>query len=313
MGFWDSVGGAVLGGFTGGITNSIMGAIDRPPTTKRMSQYGVRLGHSEDTRSYKERDQYDWQQAKNRGLTPQEFYGSSAAGGSSSSGGANVLGNSLDKQNIQKQSMHQESQQRNLDRATQLQQTKMQTDSQQTVAQIQAGVQTAGQKITETLGQGNLKVMQAKLANDTRKLKADLRISDQQFKLLSNQIAISTKKFTLYMKKLSMGVDNMMVEFLQHSYGVDITDPKSVQAMSPAQKAAFINHTAAINSHAFREAAGITLGVSDRAGTIGSSTPNILGNSMPQSKSSDYVHGSIHNKQNRFKTLKKSKMRSQRY
>ncbi len=330
-----NIGGAVLGGAmgfasggggVGAAAGALAGGYGGPDEYEPFSASDVRLGHAEDTRSFKERDIYSWNQAKARGLTPQEYYGSSASGGSSSSGGANVLGNSQDKQRQLQSQQAQEVNERQKDRLTSIAQTKMQTDTQKTVAEIQSGTTKRGQDISSTtqkytsnlqndIANKNYKLAKQKLEQiEKPKLQADLKISSQQFKKLSNDIATSTPKFTLYMKKLSMGVDNMMVEFLQHSYGVDITDPKSVQAMSPEQKTAFINHTAAINSHAFREAAGITLGVSGRAATIGSSTSNLLGNSYPVKKPSDYVHGSIH-KQNtpRYKTLPKSKMRSQRY
>lgn len=266
---------AILGGLTGGLTSGISslasGFINPAPEQQKMSQEDVRMGHTEDTRSFKERSEYSWDKAKDRGLTPQEYYGSSAAGGSSSSGGANVLGNSQDKEQLQQSKIHQESQQRSLDRQTQLQQTKMQTDTQKEVASIQAGTSRANVKtqtqtqrysaeLQNALATKNYQLAKQKLYQvELPKLKAELKISSQQFKKLSNQIATTTPKFMLYMKKLSMGVDNMMVEFLQHSYGVNITDPKSIQAMSLSERKAFISHTAGINSQVFKEASGLGL------------------------------------------------------
>ncbi len=237
----------------------------------------VKAGHAADLDSHRNTDAYDWRVAKQRGLTPQEFYGSSAAGGAGSSGGAQILGNSHDRQQSIQADQAQQSQERQKDRTTQLQQTQMQTQAQIQTAEIAAGqsgqnvkLQTDTQRYSADL-QNAIATKNYKLANqklqtiDKPKLLAELNINSKQLQKLSNEIATSTPAFTLYMKKLSMGVDNMMVEFLQHSYGVDITNPKSVQSMSAAERAAFINHTAAIQSNVFKEAAGITLGVSDRA------------------------------------------------
>ncbi len=292
MGFFSSIGGAVLGGLTGGITNSIMGKIDPAPKQQKMSRSDIRMGHEEDTKSFKDRAQYSWDQAKERGLTPQEFYGSSAAGGSSSSGGAQVLGNSQDKANQINQQQHQETKERNKDRMTQLKVAQIGAGN----VQLQTDTTKRGQDFTYDIQQKNYQLAQQKLQQiELPKLKAELKISSQQFKQMTNQIATSTPKFMLYMKKLSMGVDNMMVEFLQHSFGIDITDPKSVQGMSPSRRAAFINATAAINSSVFKEAAG-----------IGKITTDTLTNVFGQSKKpDDYKHGSVHGspKSNKPSTL----------
>ncbi len=287
-GFWSSVapaiGGAILGGVTGGLTDRITGKIDPAPRQQKVSRADIRMGHDEDTRSFKDRAQYSWEQAKGRGLTPQEFYGSSAAGGSASTGGAQVLGNSQDKANQISQSQHQETKERNKDRMVQLQQTKMQTDTSRAVAEIQSGTTKRGQDYTYDIANKNYKLAKQKLQQiELPKLQADLKISSQQFKKLSNEIATSKPKFMLYMKKLSMGLDNMMSEFLQQSFGIDITSKESVQGMTPSERAAFIQATAAINSTAFKTAAGLK--------KVGQDTFTQL---FSTDKPDDYVHGSIH-------------------
>ncbi len=254
----------------GGIAN-IYGATRKPYEPSNISLGRVEAGHKLDNQYRSLAESAQWDKAEERGLTPQEYYGSGASGAPSVSGGATVLGNNqtaLDSQRIQAST-----QMRNAaaERANKLLQTKIQSDTQIKSAQISAGATTRGQDITQTtqtrgqdlqnaIATKNYALAKKRLDTiETPKLLQELKISAQQFKKLTNEIATSKPKFMLYMKKLSMGVDNMMVEFLQHAYGVDITDPKSVQAMTQQQRAAFLQHAAAINSSVFKQAAGLGL------------------------------------------------------
>ena len=79
------------GGF-GGVRGGFLGGTGINPDA-------LRLGHRLDNKHYRERytqeKNFDWRQARKRGLTAQEFYGSPVSGGGSPgvSGGAQVLGN----------------------------------------------------------------------------------------------------------------------------------------------------------------------------------------------------------------------------
>lgn len=284
---------------------------DRPGLGR--AREATRQGHQLDQDFTLGTEQKMFDRASERGMTPQEYYGSSAPGGSKVSGGAQVLGNNSTQ--IEAQAMQDKRQQRqaHAERSTRLLQTQMTTDAQIKSAQISAGTATRGQDITEsttkrgqdinqattTRGQDlqnaiaskNYVLAKKQLANQTRKLQADLKISRQQFIKLTNEIATSDPKFQLYITKLKMGVDNMVAEFLQNSYGINILDKESVQAMSTSQRAKFIQEIAGLNSFAFKEASGISL-AAERTGNrilggIRDSLPNIkmpnitLGNKTP--------------------------------
>ena len=64
-----------------------------------------------------------------------------------------------------------------------------------------------------------------------------------------------------------MGPDNMMVEFIQNAYGVDVTDRKAVAKLSDAQKHQFVQMVAALSSNVFRESAGTSRALTP-AGTL---------------------------------------------
>ena len=134
-GIGGTIGSAVLGGVGSFIGDSINPSEQAAPIDPEI----IRLGHRLDDRSHINRAQFDWRKAKDRGLTPQEFYGSPAAGGSAASGGGATLGNSAAAANIQNSKIHQDDKQRTLDRNVELQKTKMQTDAQLKTAEISAG------------------------------------------------------------------------------------------------------------------------------------------------------------------------------
>lgn len=271
-----STGYAILGAAGINAASSFIGARQ----AKSAAESGVRLGGAQDHKFYKKRDTYDWRKAMKRGLTPQEYYGSPAAGNNPTSGATTTLGNQFGQAEQQKYQQIGQAAQNAASNQTSMNIAQLQSDTSIETAKISAGASRFGATtsaeasmystdIKNALATKNYQLVKQRLTQvEIPKLLAQLKISSQQFKKLTNEIATSTPAFTLYMKKLSMGVDNMMVEFLQHSYGINITDPKSVQSMSPEQKAKFIQHTAGITSHAFKEAAGITLGVKSRSTSI---------------------------------------------
>ncbi len=238
----------------------------------------VRYGHEQDNVYSLGKEAELFRRSEDRGLTPQEYYGSAAPGASGPSGGAQVLGNMRSRRDTQRSQATAMLGNAAAERTTKLQIAKIQSETQLKSAEISSGTQrystdvsaktqTRSQDLQNAIANKNWKLAKQRLETiETPKLIQELKISRQQFKKLTNEIATSTPKFQLYMKKLSMGVDNMMVEFLQHAFGVDITDPKSVQRMSLSQRAAFLQQTAGINSHAFKEAAGIGM-AADKVGS----------------------------------------------
>lgn len=268
--------------------------ISGPTTADRRKD--VRYGHEQDNRYGLAKEASLYARSQERGLTPQEYYGSAAPGASGPSGGAQVLGNMRSKRDVATKQNLSMLGNAAAERSTKLEIAKIQSQTQLKSAEISSGTQrystdvsattqTRAQDLQNAIATKNWALAKKRLETiETPKLLQELKISRQQFKKLTNEIATSTPKFMLYMKKLSMGVDNMMVEFLQHAFGVDITDPKSVQRMSPSQRAAFLQQTAGINSHAFKEAAGIGMAAQKVGGDIFTGIGDIVApsNSNPQ-------------------------------
>lgn len=67
----DDLLGSAAGEFLGDVGEVILGGV--------VANEGASKGAARDYRYYKKRDQYDWRVAQDRGLTPQEFYGSPAS------------------------------------------------------------------------------------------------------------------------------------------------------------------------------------------------------------------------------------------
>jgi hypothetical protein len=256
--------GGIVGGYLGTATGEAI-----YPSESSFSRSDVRQGHAEDRRDYKKRDRYDWRQAKKRGLTPQEFYGSPAAGGSATSGGASVLGNSADKASILAKQQGGEAAQRALDRKTSLEQTRMTTEAQKAVAEISANAQ---------LGSAGVSAEASKYAADIQKKIADgkLNLATREFeeyvlplaalnldktkeeiKKVINEVATSTPEFQRSMKLLSMGVDNTIQTALLQRYGVDITSKKDMARLSTQQFKNILGTLMAAGSHMNRELQGL--------------------------------------------------------
>lgn len=252
--------GAGAGGLTGGWAGAAAGFLGGGTTDQnynKVSRSDVRMGHSEDTRSFKERDIYSWNQAKSRGLTPQEFYGSSASGGSSSSGGANVLGNSQDKQQQLKQQQSQETSERQKDRITQIAQTKMQTDTQKQVAEIQTGTTRRGQDITQSTAAKALSLSREQLNLSKQTVAAQLKISEQQLVTATNQTITSAPKWQRMMKLLTMGPDNVFATAYMEMEGIDPTMKGGLDHLTKLQKKRFLDGLIAYKSRTAGEISGL--------------------------------------------------------
>ncbi len=264
MGFnlGNALTGAAAGGATGGWGGALLGGVagGMTPNTNydKVSRSDVRMGHAEDTRSFKERDIYSWNQAQARGLNVSEYYGSSASGGSSSSGGANVLGNSQDKANQIKMQQSQETNERQKDRLSQIAQTKMQTDTQKQVAEIQTGTTKRGQDITQTTAANALSLSRDQYNNVVLpKVAAELKISEQQLIKATNETITSAPKWQLMMKRLTMGPDNIYVEAYIKTTGIDPTKEGSFSKLNDQQKKKFLDRLIAYKSRTAGEISGI--------------------------------------------------------
>jgi hypothetical protein len=249
---------SAFGAFVGTATDTILG------------RSNARKGASIDNKSYQQRDQYDWQMAKDRGLTPQEFYGSSASGGSSTSGSGAVLGNASTNANIADKISRQEDrkiQERAQD--TQLAAAKISADASIKSSEISAGANryssdksysssTYSTNINKAIADQNFSLQSKSFKQVTLPAAAaNLKKTEQETQVIINNVVTSTDKFKRSQLLLSMGVDNSVNTMLQKRFGVDITSQKQMQNLSEDQFRNVLAVFMAAGSHVNRELQGL--------------------------------------------------------
>ena len=236
MGLFSSIGGSILGSAAGSALGSIGGSfLDRA-----LGRDDARAGHRYDLRYSLRKEEELWNRAQERGLTPQEYYGSPAAGGAGGgvSGGAQTLGN-INAANTSALTARQQME-------TQLATTKMQTDAQKYAADKQFGASTYSTDKTFEAAMANFGLKRDEYLNVTvPQAAAQLGKTEQETLKLINDVATSTPKFKRLMKLMSMGLDNTLVHLATSSTGLDIGDPEVVANMSEDDRAKL---TAAIMS-----------------------------------------------------------------
>lgn len=216
----------------------------------------ARAGRLGQDRSYAWRDQYDWKQAEDRGLTPQEFYGSPAAGGSAATAGAS-LGNNSGSAMQDFARMQWESSEREKDRQKDKDIAEIQTGTQRDITAEQLRVQQLieNRKADLTERQLNEAVIPAAAAN--------IGVSEQQVKLLIEQTKTATPSFQRAQKLLSMGVENTLTTMIMKRYGIDPTSGKAMQALTEDQYDEALSLMMAMTSHSYKELQGILSGIKD--------------------------------------------------
>ena len=173
---------------------------------------GAQRGASRDYRYGLKQEAELWKRGQERGLTPQEYYGSSAPGGAAnfSSGAAQTMGNAASKMGGQMAEMAFQADQRDKDRT-----------NAKDIAQIQAGAQ---QYTADSAADVNREKIAVEIRKHEeiglRQLSAQLRISEQDLKIKINQVTTQSPAFLREMKRLGMGTENMYVETVLRSYGI---------------------------------------------------------------------------------------------
>lgn len=206
---WEAVAGATVGAILGG-------ASDRS-NAKKSSELNYE--------QHKLIDKYDWKQAKKRGITPVEFYGSPAASTSGDSGASVTLGNQASKFADIGQTM-----------AMQFKENEKDRDSNERIAAIQAG---ASEYATDKTYEANIKRLRfdKEMYYNTTVPQAAANIGKtiQETNKLVNEVATSDPKFQRFMKIMTMGIDNTIGLAIQTSLGVDVSDPKQMKNL-PLEK-----------------------------------------------------------------------------
>ena len=246
MGLGNLIGGG-LGVFLGGPAGLSIGSSLGSTFDRGEDRQSAKKGLEYENRYYLRRENELWQRGVDRGLTPQEYYGSPApgAGGPSGSTGATLGRNrDVDKQNMQQA-------------AIALQQTKMQTDAQRDVARIQTDAVKRGQDFNYDIASQTLNLDRARLEIERNKAAASIGKTNKEVDLLVNQVATSKPKFVLLMKQLSMGPLNLLTELTMRHHGISLSDD-SFQRMQPDQRQEILNEIIALSSKLRIEQSGFS-------------------------------------------------------
>lgn len=280
--------GAVVGSAFG---NKLGRKIDKPQSAWNIDD--AREAQALENEGYAWRDQYDWQRAKERGLTLPEFYGSPASGGSSPAGQGAVLGNSAQQAQSDKTRQYGEAVQRGLDRATQLKQTEMQTDAQKEVAKIQSGATLGAAKISAEVQEVRNQIEQGKLdlSKDNYRYillpaaAAQLKISAAELDLKLNEIANTRHEWVREKTLLQMGVDNTIQTLILKRTGKDITKASDVRSMSQQEFKSTLSSLLAAKSAIQVNAEGVLQTIDNMVGAAKSKAAQFVeGMKFPSNK-----------------------------
>lgn len=279
---WQAAGASAFGAALGNQFGGVSGA-----KARRLGRYAYVNAYKYGLRKT---DKYQWRQAQNRGLTPQEYYGSPAPG--NTGGGdsaAATLGNAGAQEGMARRQSAIDASESALDRATQLEITRMQTDAQKYSADTAAGATTGAAKISAEAQMYQAEIQSAiaqnRLTFDEKTYStvllpgamAQLDLTRKQAQKVVNDIATSDPKFVEAMKMLSMGTDNMVATMLAQSEGVN--KPSDILKFDVEKRKAIIASMIAASSNSRKELEGLWTLISDNAkGFWGTFMPEFLGN-----------------------------------
>ena len=267
----SSLGGGIGGAIVGGMFGQSEGSRRRE---NRRNQADIleqiTLGNQLDIENQKAMFDHRLNAGFSRGLTPQEMFGSPAAGaGGGTTGSGQTLGNQASAQSIASKQLRQQQQMQyqtlGVQAATQLQQTKMQTDAQRDVAKIGAGATVESAEISAAVQDARNLIESRRLDLDTRRyeevtVKAaaeNLKLTKQQTLKVTNEVATSKPDFLRAMKILTMSAENLIATVMVNGQPVDVTDRQKLSKMTVAQKSKLLNGLIAMQSHSYRESSGI--------------------------------------------------------
>lgn len=227
------------------------------------SQAGMRLGNQLDMQNQMSMFDFKMNRARHAGLTAVEAFGSPVAGsGGGTTGSGNTLGNAANQSAMaaaeRSKDRHTALQHELINAGTQLQQTKMQTDAQKEVASMQTGATERGQDIQKAIADGRLALDRDSYNINLRTAAANIGKTEQETRKLINEVATSEKDFVVYMKQLSMGADNMLVEYFQRHHNINLSDPKSFTKLPVQKRQSLLSAMIALSSSSFKEVSGLS-------------------------------------------------------
>ena len=265
--------GSYFGGAVGGAAGAYLGneVFGDPSSESAATPQGpngkwIRKGNRLDRIHQKKSEMQMWRRAQQRGLTAQEYYGSSAAGGvSSPTGNTQVLGNNITQNEVLAKQQQFEAEQNHLDRLASMGQTAMQTQAQKDVAETSAGATVESAEISADVQRLHAQIKRGELDLNTRQLEeialpaaeANLKLTRQQVLKVTNEVATSTPEFLRAMKILSMSAENLVATIMVNGMSVDPTDPNEVKKLPPRARSKLLVEMIGLQSATYREATGI--------------------------------------------------------
>ena len=227
---------------------------------KRQAQHQkdmLQLGNTLDMQNQRSMFDYRIQRGMDEGLTPFEmFLGPAGGAGGGTSGSGAVLGNTAMHQEMMKRD--QQNNVINKQLAVDLLKTKMQTDAQKDVAGITAGASRYQTDVMSAIQAGTLKLNKDRYDNiDLPQAASKLNLTRAQTEKALNEMVTSSAEFQEHMKRLSMGVDNMVVEYVQNMYGFKVTDKQSIQALGKQKQKEILSLLIGLGSTLQKEVSGV--------------------------------------------------------
>ena len=262
-------------------------------------------GNQEDM--YNQRAMYMFRinQGLQAGMTPYEMYMGPAAGaGGGTTGSGSTLGNAANQRTTAAMQLQADLANKAADRQAMLRQTQMQVAGQQAAsrnqligtlgsAALSTGANIFGSKTAAeaTKDAAETSAGASRYQADIQKQIAENRLqldqktfdqvtvpgaaaqigkTEQETRKLINEIATTEPEFVVQMKKWSMGVDNMMVEYFMKEYDINIMGSQKEYLKIPKKKRAdFLAAVMAYQSHIAKETKGISGIVQDAMDVLG--------------------------------------------
>ena len=267
---WGKIAGDVLGSVGSalgiGVLDKNLGSKSRPAYSQGEVLQQIQMGNALDLQNQKDMFDYRISYGKALGMTNYEMMMGPAAGaGGGTTGSGQTLGNSASAVNQAKMQADTATRENRANRAAGIIQTAMQTDAQKYAADRAAGATIGSAEISAGVQQARNVIEQGKLDLASREFEQatlpaaqeNLRLTEQQVKKATNDVATSTPEFLRAMKILTMSAENLIATIMVNGQPVDVTDPKQLSKLSVSERAKLLTAMIGASSHTYRESTGI--------------------------------------------------------
>lgn len=232
---------------------------------------GARRGAKRDYRYYKKRDAYDWARARERGLSPQEFYGSPAAGNTPDSANTQVLGNQSTALMQMAGQLGSEAVQKAKDRKNAKEIAKIQSeatmyaaDQSRQASQDQVVGNIAVQELQNVVQNRQIDLKERELEEISLKAaEQNIQLTKKQIQLAANEIANTAPDWVKKRIIMQMGVDNSLQTFILARHKINLSKPEDIQNMTDEQYQEVLTTLLGYNSAIGKELRGLGLSAKD--------------------------------------------------